>query len=79
MASKRDEAKAWKKLLDYPRGKIKVLKLSYSKFTPGISIKYEAYISGAQPFGWSDEYDTPMEAVDAVIEMMEKGGKDEPS
>lgn len=76
MASKRDEEKAWKKLLAYEKGGDKVLQFelkSYRLKEP----PYRAYIEYANPFGWSSYFNTPMEAVDQAISMMEatlKGG-----
>jgi len=68
MASKRDEAKAWKKLLAYPKGSTRLLQLEYTSYR---GTTYRAYLAEAKPYGWTDVFDTPMGAVDKVIRMME--------
>jgi len=71
MATKADENKAWKRLAAYPHGTVKVLKMERESYVENGKPKYKAYISDAKPYGWTDPYDDPMEAVDAVIRMME--------
>jgi len=72
MASKADEAKAWKKLLSVYPTKHRQLTCEYKIYThlpsgKQISIEYRAYVEDNKPYGWGEYFKTPMEAVNDVI------------
>lgn len=72
MVTKADENKAWKRLVAYPHGAgTRILELERASYRDDGKPMYKAYIAAAKPHGWTGHYESPMEAVDAVIRMME--------